>query len=298
MKNLSPELLRRIDRLSGCRGRWIIDARAIEGNYGYAIRSLGEHFRLPSGVYFTPWDDQGNRKGGYALDSPEMAAIYCAETGWQATLAWHSNWLDDDCAWPGGYDAHSIIRSNARVYRDRYSKELERSDVDGPGPGLSLDVRFLSEEMIEDIVSLENYPLLDEDDHSELQLELQDEQWVNDGRQEWRRKVVAFLAEHAPDSCDDPEEWADCKIPPDDDPRMFELFMSCCESENQDWEEGSHGHFSHGFYINMDRVAQGLDLNDIRDLTGLDILSADQQWRIEPYPWEGAAPAPLLPSQG
>jgi len=41
-RKLSPELLRRIDSLSGCQGRWIVDCRALEGDYSYALRSLSE----------------------------------------------------------------------------------------------------------------------------------------------------------------------------------------------------------------------------------------------------------------
>ena len=41
-RKLSPELLRRIESLSGCQGRWLVDCRELEGNYSYALRSLSE----------------------------------------------------------------------------------------------------------------------------------------------------------------------------------------------------------------------------------------------------------------
>lgn len=39
-RKLSPALLARLEALDGCRGRWIVDCRAIEGDRGYALRGL------------------------------------------------------------------------------------------------------------------------------------------------------------------------------------------------------------------------------------------------------------------
>jgi hypothetical protein len=41
------------------------------------------------------------------------------------------------------------------------------------------------------------------------------------------------------------------------------------------------------------KVAKGVDLVDLADLTGLALLPESQQWRREPYPWLGAEPEPL-----
>ena len=41
-RNLSPELIRRINAIDGCSGRWLVDCRAVECDYSYALRDLKE----------------------------------------------------------------------------------------------------------------------------------------------------------------------------------------------------------------------------------------------------------------
>jgi len=77
--------------------------------------------------------------------------------------------------WPGGYDAPSHHRSNNRVFKEEYEKELEFADADADG--LSLDIRFLTDDMIETIKSLEDYPILDERDWSDVEINDQNEEW-------------------------------------------------------------------------------------------------------------------------
>jgi hypothetical protein len=297
-RKLSPELLRRIDAIDGCQGRWIVDCRALEGDYSYALRSLSEpclysSLLVPVGADYRCWalyrlESLGLERGN--TPTPEDAALYCAHTGWQARLLFVADRLNDDCSWPGGYDAPSIYRSNARVFRDEFSKELA-AGADGDADGVALDVRFINDEMIETLQALENYPLIDEDDHSELELELQDEAWDNWAASDWRRAVEKAIDAVLPeDATLDGDEILDGIE--DIDQKLLELFHSCCEWTNTYWfEDGTDQ------WIDLDRVAEALDLHTIRDFTGLQLLSPDQTWRTEPYPWPGAEPAPLLPAE-
>jgi len=249
-RKLSPELLRRIDSLSGCQGRWIVDCRELEGNYSYALRSLSEPWPYWQTDELTGKAERywhatadGSERNPHKLGSLQDAALYCAHTGWKSRLLFVADRLNDDCSWPGGYSAPSVYRSNARVFRDQFSKELE-AGADGDADGVALDVRFVSDEMLETIESLENYCVLDEDDHSAM---------------------------------------------PDEDSKLAELFHNCCEWTNTYWfEDGTDQ------WVDLDRVAEALDLHTVRDFTGLQLLSPDQTWRTQPYPWPGAEPAPLL----
>jgi hypothetical protein len=294
-RKLSPELLRRIDSLSGCQGRWIVDCRELEGNYSFALRDLQESclyssLLVPQGDDHRCWALYRQETLGLEYTKPtlEDAALYCAHTGWQAHLLFVADRLNDDCSWPGGYDAPSIYRSNARVFRDQFAKELE-AGADGGADGVALDVRFISDEMLETLQALEDYPLISEDDHSELELELQDEAWVNWAASEWRRVVEkaidAVLPEDATldgDAILDGIENVDQKL--------LELFHSCCERTNTyRFVDGTVQ------WIDLDRVAGALGIEELREFTGLQLLSPDQTWRTEPYPWAGAEPSPLLP---
>lgn len=276
MPNLSPELQRRIDAIDGCSGRWIIDNRAIDGDYSFAFRSLGESFATSDARYVS-------------TATAEDAARLCASFHWRGpVLLWQSTYLDDDCSWPGGYSAPSIFRSNARVFRDDHRKALA-AGADGDGPGLSLDVRYVTDDMLEALQSLESYPLLSEDDHSELELELQNEAWDSWAARDWSRAVSKALQQYAPDEAD--QYWAEERIDDVSADKLTELFHTCAEDSNTYWQEEQGDQ-----WIDLDRVAAAIDINDLRDLTGLPLLEPSQEWRRESYPWPDGSTDPLVPA--
>ena len=287
-RKLSPELLRRIDAINGCNGRWIVDTRAIEGNYSYALRDLKDNWPTTDGTYYGEAD--ANETNGFRCGTPESAAAYCASTGWQAKLLWCSTYLNDDCSWPGGYDAPSTYRSNARVFRDEFSKELA-AGADGDADGLSLDIRYVTDEILETLAALESYPLISEDDHSSLQFDLQEEAWENWAQSDWRNAVEKALKEYTPETADD--YWADETLDavPDLDAKLAELFRACQEETGEYWFEDGTSQ-----YVRINAVAKAIDRSDLAELTGLPLLHADQQWRTEPYPWPDGSAEPLQPA--
>lgn len=275
MRNLSPELLRRIDAVNGCQGRWIVDCRAIEGDYSFAFRDLSDNWRLPTEDGERYWRVVVPDDHPYKSGTPEDAAAYCAATGWRCKLLWQSQYLDDDCSWPGGYSAPSIYRSNARVFRDDFAKELAKAD--GDGPGLSLDIRFVTDDMLEILAALESYPLISEDDHSQLEMELQQEAWEQWAADDFRKEVGKRLQELAPEDADD--YWGSELADDIDATKLQEAFYACCEAGNLYWQEEQGEQ-----WLNVEDVAAQLTVADLADLTGATLL-----------PWEGAEPAPLLP---
>ena len=287
-RKLSPELLRRIDAINGCNGRWIVDTRAIEGNYSFALRDLKDNWPTTDGTYYGEAD--ANETNGFRCGTPESAAAYCASTGWQAKLLWCSTYLNDDCSWPGGYDAPSTYRSNARVFRDEFSKELA-AGADGDADGLSLDIRYVTDEILETLAALESYPLISEDDHSSLQFDLQEEAWENWAQSDWRNAVEKALKEYTPETADD--YWADETLDavPDLDAKLAELFRACQEETGEYWFEDGTSQ-----YVRINAVAKAIDRSDLAELTGLPLLPADQQWRTEPYPWPDGSAEPLQPA--
>lgn len=276
MPNLSPELIRRIDAIDGCSGRWIIDNRAIDGDYSFALRSLGESFATSDARYVN-------------TATAEDAARLCASFHWRGpVLLWQSTYLDDDFSWPGNYAPPSIYRSNARVFRDEHRAALE-AGADGDGPGLSLDVRYVTDDMLEALQSLESYPLLSEDDHSELELELQNEAWDDWAARDWAEAVSKALQQYAPADAD--PYWAEERLEDVSADKLRELFYACADSSNTYWQEEQGDQ-----WIDLDRVAAAIDIDDLRDLTGLPLLEPSQEWRRESYPWPDGSTDPLLPA--
>lgn len=255
--SLSPALLSRIDRLSGCRGRWIVDCRSIEGNYSFALRSLSDHWPILVGSEGVArvWHSLDCVPNQYKLNSVEDAAQYCAATRWEAKLLFSADLLNADCSWPGGYEASSIHRSNNRTFQDVYKRELLLSD--GDADGLALDIRFISEDMISDIESLESYPLLSEDDHSHLELEDIDKAWEDWASRDFSRALENRLSELL---SEDKAETIVESFSSDSD--LFSLFESLREEANIYWEEEA----CYGQWINVERVLQTASDEDLLSL--------------------------------
>jgi hypothetical protein len=264
--SLSPALLSRIDRLSGCNGRWIVDCRELEGSYSYALRSLSEQWHFESSNALSAgtapfyslsryWHSLDGVPNLFKLSSPEDAAQYCAATRWRAKLLFSPALLDADCSWPGGYEASSLHRSNNRTFRDVFSKELLLAD--GDADGLSLDIRFLTEEMLSEIESLENYPLLSEDDHSSLELELQEEAWADWAERDFSRALEKRLSSVLEN--DERAEEIVESLSPDS---LYSLFSALSESANLYWQEES----CYGQWIDCERVAEELSEEELSSL--------------------------------
>jgi hypothetical protein len=197
--------------------------------------------------------------------------------------------------------------SNQRIVESDWSDHPALLDVDGM-PGI--DPRFCADakglELLELVEELESYPVLDESDMSELELERQGEAWECWARSEWRDAVLERLAQHCPAAIVDANQygphtakyWADDRLDELEsqhggeawEVRLLELFNACADQANEYWCEESDG----GQYIGISRVAEALELEDLRTLTGLPLLEPEQQWRREPYPWPGAEPSPLV----
>jgi hypothetical protein len=191
----------------------------------------------------------------YKLSSPEDAAQYCAATRWRARLLFSPALLDADCSWPGGYEASSLHRSNNRTFKDSYAKELLLAD--GDADGLSLDVRYVTEEMLEDIESLESYPLLSEDDHSSLELELQQEAWADWAERDFSRALENRLSSLLED--DERAEETVESLSPDS---LYSLFHALSDKASVYWEEQS----CYGQWIDCERVAAELSDGEISSL--------------------------------
>jgi hypothetical protein len=134
---------------------------------------------------------------------------------------------------------------------------------------------------------LESYPVADESHLSELEQELEQEEWERNGESDWRAAIAEALERYAPADSDIywGEELADTLSDEKLQTSWHELIEQC-----------SHGseHTSEGCCLNIEGPAELLTAAKLSEIFGQTFLTADQRWRFEPYPWAGAAPAPLL----
>jgi hypothetical protein len=274
-QTVCPVLIERCERLAGCRGSWRLHLREPRHTYGRP----DEYLDCSDSVYVAHAQPYLR-----LTDWPEMLA-YCIADRWRnARLLFLPDYLDDNCSWPGGYRRSSIYEANANVVRNEYT---EKDGLILESPSLGIDPRSVSEDLLEAIESLQSYPVLDDNEWTDVEAKRQEEAWESWTAADWRKEASKALHQYAPDGADGyrGEEIMD-KV---SDSALYDLFRSCCDETSTYWEEESDGEP----WIRLERAAAAIDRQDLIDLTGLALLPPDQEWRREPYPWPGAEPSPL-----
>jgi vacuolar-type H+-ATPase catalytic subunit A/Vma1 len=150
----------------------------------------------------------------------------------------------------GDYCGSTHHIANARYLLSRFSSPELRECSGGYGSqGVVVDPRYLSEELLELLQSLESYPVICEDKLSSYELELQNEAWEHTVRKEWERALESALSELS-----DNEELAESIVESLSEDALFSLFSECCELSNTYWEAES----GTSIYIDIDRISQSL----------------------------------------
>ena len=148
---VSPALQSRIDRLVGCSGHWIL------------IR-----------------DGQPEADCSYQWhQGPEDHLAACLADHWQALSL---GFVPSYCGFSDYSSTGLVGLSNYRVLTDAQSTPDPYSGVlevgyGWNGRGAVLDLRYVPEDVLETIEALEDYPLISEDDHSELEWEGVNKLW-------------------------------------------------------------------------------------------------------------------------
>lgn len=138
--------------------------------------------------------------------------------------------------------------------------------------------------------SLADYCVADEGALSEVEHEAECEAWDNWAASDWRDAVEKRLKELAAPPADADCYWSDEVMEAVSDEALAALWAEVSQELN--W---SVQHESDGPRFNFEGGAELLTLEDLSEVTGAKLTAYGQEWRREPYPWEGAEPAPLLP---
>lgn len=148
--------------------------------------------------------------------------------------------------------------SNARVFADDFSRGEGKWWVwaDGGHDTTAILIRTLayrnSSEIRDLIDGLADYPILDEDDETELEMEREMEGWEDYGRDDFKRSLVSYLEKRFADRGVEtdldgraPDEIVDSLT----DDQLGGLYMHRCQETNINggstclWEGESHPHF-------------------------------------------------------
>lgn len=110
-----------------------------------------------------------------------------------------------------GYDDEdSVGRSNHRVWKDEHDKLEGKNWWDLGSSGILVRLDLLTAEQKDQLAGLEGYPLLSDDDHSELEMEDQDEAWADWGRDDFKREMLEMAEEDEHDLLEALlEKWGD-----------------------------------------------------------------------------------------
>lgn len=150
----SPELLRRIDRLDGCQGHWLL---------------------IRDGEPETDWSHQWHQ-------NPDDHLATCLAERWRGVSL---GFVPSYC----GYSDYSSIGlvglANYRCLTDPHSfpdphDGILETSYGWNGRGVVLDLRFVPDDAIESVVALEDHPLISDDEHSQLELDGIDTLWCRE----------------------------------------------------------------------------------------------------------------------
>lgn len=150
---ISPELQRRIDALDGCNGHWVL------------IRG-GE----PERDCAYQWHE-----------SPSDHLTECLSSRWRnVSLGFVPSYIGFS-----DYGNTGLVGlANHRVFTDPASTEDPHYAVHNigygwNGSGVCIDIRYVTDDMLETIQALESYPLISEDEHSQVESEVIEKDWVD-----------------------------------------------------------------------------------------------------------------------
>jgi hypothetical protein len=175
----------------------------------------------------------------------------------------------DWCGYSDYADTGLIGKANFKYFEDRYSEpEILTASYGWNGGSIVLDLRFASEDLIESIVALEDYPLADEGLHSELEMEEQATAWEDTYSRDWLKILANELEPYAAEGAGLywAEELIEATVSAD---AAFNLFERCREAANEYWVVED---LSSGAYINVDRIGAQLTGEDLVSLGLVDRL--------------------------
>lgn len=179
----------------------------------------------------------------FLREEPESNGDYADVASYKTDVLWYSVEPASGSDYGGGI----LSKTNYEVLQELLDEE-HPSDTKPAvwalvsyahrGFGIVVDWDKLDDDIQDAIGSLDEYPLLSEDRHSELMLEAEQEAWSNWARGDFEREMEKRF------EIDDFPAELDSHV----------LFGEAAEAANEYWEDTSEG-----IYVNVDRVAKAAE---------------------------------------
>lgn len=234
------KLLATIDRLSSLSGAFytVSPSRHIGGTVNaWESYSPTEEASLS----FSDLEPTGGSHLAWSKLSPEeLLKAFQEKKLWRiASIVWAPSFFQS-----GDYGGSLVELSNLRSFLEDHGRKPGVWELSGDwgSSGLALDVRFLGEELLEELEALESYPLRCEDHLSFLELEEEGKAWESwassDFRKELEKLLPDLLPEHDPLLLSDVTLWekAEEKLEALPEEKLFQLFQEAAEEASICWE--------------------------------------------------------------
>lgn len=187
------------------------------------------------------------------------------------------------------YSGSLVEKSNFNVWSKRFAKGEDEWWTNAPGGhgtyAIVIDMHKvpdkISKDVAETLAALNDYPLLDESAHSELEHEAETEAWGSWAEREFKKALEVHLGD---DSLDDV-----------DSDKLYEVFEKAREKANEYWENQSGGDMS----IDISRIVKKLSIADMFAIAReLDVMNPDlvdmlDEAGYEPSDWPRDVPKVL-----
>ena len=160
------------------------------------------------------------------------------------------------------YSGSSLERANCDVFLEKHedTEGVYETCGDFGTRGVAVMLSAITDDMLEDFESLEDYPSLDDDALSNLEMEMETEDWKAWIEHDLRRalKDALRLSDDDDKATCDPgiEEMIDAL----DDEKLFTLYRTLCERTSTYWKPES----AVGGTIDLERLVKAATVEDLQ----------------------------------
>lgn len=155
----------------------------------------------------------------------------------------------------GDYAGSAVDRANHDAFTEKYGEQDGVLELYGDFYYHSVAVRLdsITDEMVEDFTSLIDYPVMDDEKLSNLEMQLEEEDWKSWIAGDLRRALVKKFPDRE-DDLDALHEKAD-----ESNSKFYDLYRALCERTNTNWNSES----AVGGHVDIDRLVAGATDSDI-----------------------------------
>jgi hypothetical protein len=222
-----------IERLSSCSGSFcaVSPSRRIPGtvNAWESYSPMEESF-----LSFSDLEPTGGPHLAWSNLSPEelLEAFHQKKLWKLASIVWAPSYFQGS-----DYGGSLVELSNLQSFLEDHREKPGVWELSGGWGsfGLALDVRFLTEELLEELEALESYPLRCEDHLSSLELEEEGKAWESWAASDFREELEKLLEEKL-EASEEELEALEEKLEALPEEKLFQLFQEATEDASLYWE--------------------------------------------------------------